>query len=294
MGWKKDKALWLPDTFMNEAPEEYWGEEQDPDTGLLHSTESLDTFWPGNTYYGHNGWPNATVTTKGIHQHIPYNFSARALLNKPGGEQTNHTGLYQIEIAWQAKHIRNLPQLTKDNLRRLMRMLMERTQIPPVSTVVWVPYPESYGFNAKQRLHGKAWATYVGWLGHQHADENDHGDPGDIDIEWLLDEPTPVPKEWLDMDTEEFRREMERFFALEGFGDIALQKRTGQVKAWQLPGNKTIYSAIEHEGKLAIQAHTDPAVVQFWQGIGVFPNPIPVLSEEMAKKQANIDVVVGS
>ena len=290
--------LWYPEGIPNYAPEKYWGQEQDPDTGLLHTTQSNGNFWPGNTYYGHNGWPNATVTMKGVYNHIPANRSARALLNKPGGEQTNHTRLFQIEIAWNAENIKNLPQVMKDHLRKLMRWLESVSSVPRTSTVTWVPYPESYGFNAKQRLHGKEWVNYIGWLGHQHADENDHGDPGDIDIEWLLDEPFPSGKDILDMDEKQLEeiidRRLEHFFALEGFGDIQLQKRTGQVKAWQVPGNKTVFSAIEHEGKLAIQAHTDPKIVQFWQSIGVFPNPIPVLDEATAAKQANIDVIVGS
>lgn len=179
--------FWCPFATRNEAPKHLWGIEQAADTGLLHSTESLDKFWPSvNDYYGHDGYPHFTVTSKQVWQHIPINRSARALLNEPGGVETNKTDLIQIEIAWQAEHVRDIPMATMEQLRRLMRWCEENSNIPRVSTVNWIPYPKSYGKRAAQRLHGQVWLNYRGWLGHQHAAENDHGDPGNIDIVWLL------------------------------------------------------------------------------------------------------------
>jgi hypothetical protein len=37
-----------------------------------------------------------------------------------------------------------------------------------------------------KRLSGQQWLDFSGWLGHQHAPENDHWDPGAIDITDLL------------------------------------------------------------------------------------------------------------
>jgi len=187
--------IWCPFAKRNEAPRHLWGKEQKADTGLLHSTESPGTFSPAkDKYYGHTSYPNTTITATDIWEHIPINRSSRALLNLAGGVETNHTNLVQIEIAWRANDIRNLPQGTLENLRKYMRWVEQHTLIPRLSTVTWVPYPRSYGLNASQRLHGAAWVNYKGWLGHQHAAENSHGDPGDIDIVWLLDGNTPPPK----------------------------------------------------------------------------------------------------
>lgn len=184
--------IWCPFAKRNEAPKHLWGIEQRADTGLLHSTESLDTFNPNpHNYFGHDGYPHFTVNSKGIWQHIPINRSARALLNKPGGVETNKSDVVQIEIAWRAEVIRAMPTATMENLRELMRWIEANSDVPRVSTVNWMPYPKSYGESAEQRLHGKAWLEYKGWLGHQHADENDHGDPGNIDIVWLLDKDEP-------------------------------------------------------------------------------------------------------
>jgi len=188
--------IWCPFAKRNEAPRRLWGREQKADTGLLHSTESPGTFSPAPaTYYGHTSYPNTTITATDIWEHIPINRSSRALLNLAGGVETNHTNLVQIEIAWRANDIRNLPQGTLENLRKYMRWVEQHTLIPRLSTVTWVPYPRSYGLNASQRLHGAAWVNYRGWLGHQHAAENSHGDPGDIDIVWLLGGDTPPKKE---------------------------------------------------------------------------------------------------
>jgi hypothetical protein len=48
-----------------------------------------------------------------------------------------------------------------------------------------VAYPASYG-DAPQRLSPAAWDAYSGVLGHQHAPDNSHGDPGAIDINRIL------------------------------------------------------------------------------------------------------------
>jgi hypothetical protein len=58
--------------------------------------------------------------------------------------------------------------------------------IPVASTVRWAPYPQYYGADAAQRLSVAAWDAYSGVLGHQHAPDNLHGDPGAIDIETIL------------------------------------------------------------------------------------------------------------
>src|SRR5215471_17719630 len=46
--------------------------------------------------------------------------------------------------------------------------------------------PSSYGTSNGVRLSGSAWNAYKGILGHQHVPENDHGDPGDINIAAIM------------------------------------------------------------------------------------------------------------
>src|SRR5690606_3658218 len=70
--------------------------------------------------------------------------------------------------------------------RRLMAEIEARTRIPHRCGVEFRPYPQSYGLKARQRMSGDQWETYRGWCGHQHVPENDHGDPGAVDIANLL------------------------------------------------------------------------------------------------------------
>lgn len=210
--------IWCPWTKKNVAPQHLWGPEQMPDAGVLHTTESK-SFTPGETYFGHTYFPNATVSEHGVWEHIPINRAARALANKPGGVETNNSGCYQIEIVWNAADIRNAPKQLMENLRRFMRWVEEHSLIPRGCSVAFLPYPKSYGSAAGNRLPNDKWISYTGWLGHQHTPENDHGDPGDIDIEWLLDlqtqedEMTPeqmaILIQHIDKRTDEVKREVQ-------------------------------------------------------------------------------------
>jgi hypothetical protein len=49
----------------------------------------------------------------------------------------------------------------------------------------FLPYPDSYG-DSRVRFTFAQWRNFYGVCGHQHVPENDHGDPGDIDIDRVL------------------------------------------------------------------------------------------------------------
>ncbi|MFI8778212.1 peptidoglycan-binding protein [Brachybacterium paraconglomeratum] len=168
--------------------------------GLLHSTETGT--WPG--YGGGSSAPHLTLRfdlaekTIAARQHFATTRPSRALVNKAGGVQTNNARVFQIELigscdrAFATKHdYPFLPDLldeawARDALAGVLAAVAESLNIPLTTSVSWEAYPSSYGEKAGQRLSGKQWEEYTGWLGHQHAPENDHGDPGDIPIADVL------------------------------------------------------------------------------------------------------------
>lgn len=160
------------------------------DKFLIHTTEGGSIAGAVAAYRANNSWPHLTVDarvgqTPTICGHLDLNVAARSLRNMAGGVQTNTDGVIQIEVvgtatnpagidwAWIGEHV--------------VGPICRTMGIPVHSTVSWVPYPASYGLRAAQRLSGAAWTAYQGVLGHQHAPENDHGDPGAIPILVVLD-----------------------------------------------------------------------------------------------------------
>lgn len=168
--------------------------------GLLHSTESGS--WPA--YDGGAVAPHLTVmfdpTMKTIasRQHFRTDRPSRALVNAKGGVQTNNAQVFQIELVGTCdrtiakKHgFLYLPDLlaepwARDALAAVLAAVSETLDIPLASSVDWARYPGSYGLAAEQRLTGAQWEAYSGWLGHQHAPENSHGDPGDLPVAAIL------------------------------------------------------------------------------------------------------------
>ena len=156
---------------------------------VLHSTEGYG--WPG--YQGGAVAPTFTIWPGvGVRQHFPVNMGARALMNQPGGVETNGAGAIQVEMVGTCVqggpgiYYPNATDGQLSELAALTRWLRDSWGLKVQSTVRWVPYPQSYGFNAAQRLSGAAWTAYEGILGHQHVPENDHGDPGAFPIQRLL------------------------------------------------------------------------------------------------------------
>ena len=168
--------------------------------GLLHTTETGT--WPG--YGGGSSAPHLTIRfhpdTKTIEarQHFSTTRPSRALVNKTGGVQTNNEQVFQVELigscdrAFATKHSYHyLPTLltedwARDALAAMLAAVSASLGIPLTSSVSWAAYPGSYGERAVQRLTGGQWTAYEGWLGHQHAPENDHGDPGDLPVPVIL------------------------------------------------------------------------------------------------------------
>jgi hypothetical protein len=191
-----DLNLWYPGRVHDPAPPELWGTHADSGEPkfLLHATQGglgVYTPDPKRLYYGRPGnWPNGTLARSAgvwrLFQHIPANRSSLSLRNLDGGVQTNRDNVFQVEIACRAEEVDSLPGEALEELARVLVWVHRVRGVPLDSTVRWVAYPRSYGSDAAQRLSGPAWDAYSGVLGHQHAPENDHGDPGDFPIDVLL------------------------------------------------------------------------------------------------------------
>lgn len=159
---------------------------------LLHSTEGTTIEGAIAAYVRNNSWPTMTADLKHrrVCSHLDLLVAARSLRNEAGGVETNRDGtvLVQIEIVGFAAVPSSMGSPADWDWfgREVIGPICWLTGVPPVSTVVWVPYPASYGLEAPQRLSGAAWDDYSGVLGHQHASENLHGDPGAIDINRIL------------------------------------------------------------------------------------------------------------
>lgn len=159
---------------------------------LLHSTEGSSIGGAVSAYRAHNSWPTLTVDCRlrRVVQHLDTDVAARSLRNQAGGVETNRDGtvLVQIELVGFAGDPSSIGH-AEDLLwlgREVIRPIAERHGVPLASTLPWVAYPASYGQRAGQRLSPGDWDAYSGILGHQHAPENDHGDPGAIDIATIL------------------------------------------------------------------------------------------------------------
>lgn len=155
-----------------------------PYRGVLHTTEGGTMAGALSTYRLTGSYPHFTVDNATIEQHIPLNVAATALVNASGGVQTNRQSAIQIEVVGYASKLWG--EQTKALVASLMVWIEKQTGIQPKSALTFKPYPSSYGLNNGVRLTNDQWLKFNGWCGHQHVPENEHGDPGSIDIATLL------------------------------------------------------------------------------------------------------------
>jgi hypothetical protein len=161
-----------------------WVETTNP-KGVLHTTESV-----GRASY--NGWtipPHAEVLPtpgKGVevHQFIPFTRASFALRHTQP-QPTNTDYAMQFELvgtcdpsgprgAYYWPHADDIVLI--DLYRKVIHPLSVGFGIPE-HALTFRPYPVSYGANGV-RLNNAQWDVYTGWLGHEHAPQQDHGDPG--------------------------------------------------------------------------------------------------------------------
>lgn len=191
-------SVWYPSADLsNKAPESSWGAfiAWAKKRGVLHSTETDGPNPTSGSYFGENYWPHFTVfeTINGVivYQHIPVDRAARALAHPGGTAETNNQGAIQIEIVGRAVNAPNFSRRLLDGLRDLMRWIEQNTGVQR-HALAFHYYPPENSIQLGHepwRLSDADWLAYDGWCGHQHiASGNVHGDPGKIDIEYLLDQ----------------------------------------------------------------------------------------------------------
>lgn len=178
--------LWYPKAQRNLVLSGIGAFKGGPNKGVLHTAESKSIPSILSTYRNTKNYPQITVGTT-VEQHCPVNVGSTALQNLTGGVETNFDGAVQIEIAWMAADIANLPDEIKANLVDVMRWLQDEMGIQPIAPV-FKTYPASYGTNNGVRFSNQQWDNFNGWCGHQHVPENVHGDPGALDIQWFLNQ----------------------------------------------------------------------------------------------------------
>jgi hypothetical protein len=153
-----------------------------PWKGLLHTTETAGL--PG--YSG--GWTAPHLTyipaTRRFFQHTRFTVASRALRNLAGGTQTNRDRVLQLEIVcysdkriatqYNRLWVGDLSPVHLADIREFMRWASTEFDIP------W-QYPQS-----DRRFTSGEFDNYAGWLGHKHAAENTHWDPGALDIQALM------------------------------------------------------------------------------------------------------------
>jgi hypothetical protein len=192
----------------------YSGSDMEVNCGVAHTTEGMTV----PSYGGGAEAPNVTglpdFKTKKIrwYQHFDVDESARALVNRSGGVETNTANAFQIELVgtcdanhsktWGGKRAGvdyiywpDAPDWALAEVAWLVRWLHDYHGVPLTCVKDWLAYgvdsrrpgvtPASYGANPA-RMSMATWRNFTGWCGHQHVPENDHGDPGAMDFAHVI------------------------------------------------------------------------------------------------------------
>lgn len=180
----------------------YSGSDMEVNCAALHTTEgaSLYDYEDGRSAPSVTALPDFNAQRLLWYQHFDVDESARALVNAPGGVQTNTANVFQIELTgtcdpaaharWTRAGVQHIywpepPDWAIRDLAWLMRWLADNHNIPLAGMPEWLPYPASYG-NSRVRMSFDRWRSFTGWCGHQHVPENDHGDPGALPFARIL------------------------------------------------------------------------------------------------------------
>ena len=140
---------------------------------------------PFGWYHQSGGIPHFTIQRDGtIDQHYDTNEFSRALLNLPGGVQTNLDQAIQIEIV-------NIPMraMTMSQRTSIAKLTDWFHTAHPSIPRRWIgqrpPAQDPYASGRPGwRMSFSEWNDGTGHCGHSDVPENDHWDPGWIDADW--------------------------------------------------------------------------------------------------------------
>lgn len=174
---------------------------------LWHTTEGSSIAGAIGAYRANNTWPHLTWNprTGELVQHLPLSMAARALRNNPGGVETNRHGVIQVEVvAFAREPFTGLPQSTIaiPSLPGLavLRAAWRELGIPEVFPA---GPPPAYPPKGVVVRSVDTWVNQAGHFGHCHVPENNHGDPGAIDVSVIFYDDSEVEmlsdqdKKWL-------------------------------------------------------------------------------------------------
>jgi hypothetical protein len=186
-------AYWYQDTLGGSAMES--------NVIVWHSTEgtSLPSYNGGSEAPNFTAKPDFAKKRLTFYQHFDFDTSARALVNKAGGVETNTLNVCQVEIVgtcdptthkrWgstQHLYTPELPDWAIRDLAAFAKWANVNHGVPLTSGVTFKAYPASYGSGAGVRMSAAKWTGFTGHCGHQHVPENDHGDPGSFPMAAIL------------------------------------------------------------------------------------------------------------
>lgn len=165
----------------------YSGDRMDVNAVVWHSTEgtSLPDYEGGATAPTITAVPDFDARKLRFFQHFRFDVSARALVNRPGGVETNTLNVAQVEIVgtcdpathkkWgKTPHLYmpELPDWAVRDLAAFVTWAHDEHGVPLTSGVTFKAYPGSYGADNGVRLTFDKWNAFEGHLGHMHAPEN--------------------------------------------------------------------------------------------------------------------------
>lgn len=182
----------------------YPGDRQEVNVIVWHSTEgtSLPNYGGGSSAPTITAVPDFKAKKLVWYQHFPFDMSARALVNKSGGVETNTLNVAQVEVVgtcdpktrdkWKAEgrsflYMGSLPDWAIRDLAAFAKWAKDKHGVPLTSGVTFKAYPGSYGPSNGVRMSYDKWNSFKGHCGHQHVPENDHGDPGNFPMTKILD-----------------------------------------------------------------------------------------------------------
>lgn len=160
----------------------------------IHMTEGSSIEGAIGAYKANNSWPHGTIDPKKRRKvrHLDLDVAARSLANNNSdGYQVGRAKVIQIEVVgFSAK----AAAISEEDLTWIAECFDDIRKEQPFP----LDHPE-FKIPAT-RLTDKAWPPYSGIVGHEHAPDNDHWDPGALDVKYIVSkmegtpEPSPEPE----------------------------------------------------------------------------------------------------
>lgn len=179
----------------------FGGDSMESNVIVWHSTEgtSLPSYSGGSEAPNFTAKPDFSAKRLVWYQHFDFDTSARALVNAPGGVETNTLNVCQVEIVgtcdptthkkWGSTahlYMPELPDWAIRDLAAFAKWANANHGVPLTSGVTFKAYPASYASGAGVRMSASKWSSFKGHCGHQHVPENVHGDPGAFPMAAIL------------------------------------------------------------------------------------------------------------